>query len=293
LRRIDPLSEEAYRSSEIDPLAPLLGRGSLTASVFYSGTLCGGSEHPAEGSSGVLHLVRRGPVRILDGRGATRQVDAPSLVLFPRPLSHRLETAGKEGADLVCARLRFNSTASGLLLFGFPDCLVIPLAEFDGLEPVLTRLFAEAFSNDFGQKLAVDLLVELLMVMLLRHCIARGHLQQGVLAGLGDPQLARVLTTVTAAPGQDFSIEGMAAIAGMSRSSFAAAFKARVGISPGDYLTLLRLARAKEGLLARRSLKAIAAAVGYGSPTSLARAFQRHLGLSPRAWLDGEIGRKP
>ncbi len=285
------MSEEAHRSSESDPLAPLLGRGSLTASVFYSGTLCGGAEHPAEQSYGILHLVRRGPVRILAGRDAAQQIDEPSLILFPRPLTHRLEAVTTEGADLVCARLSFDSAASSLLLFGFPDCLVIPLPELEGLEPVLTRLFAEAFSNDFGQGLAVDLLVELLMVMLLRHCIAHGHLQQGVLAGLGDPQLARVLTAVTAAPERNFSIEGMAAIAGMSRSSFAAAFKARVGVSPGDYVTLLRLARAKQQLLAGRSLKAIAAAVGYGSPTALARAFQRQFGLSPRAWLAGQPGR--
>lgn len=286
------MSEEAYRSSEIDPLAPLLGRGSLSASVFYSGTLCGGADHPAEAGTGILHLVRRGPVRLLDNRGPARQIDLPSLILVPRPRSHRLETAGSEGADLVCARLRFDSTASGLLLFGFPDCLVIPLGELEGLEPVLTRLFAEAFSADFGQSLAVDLLVELLMVMLLRHCIARGDLQPGVLAGLGDPQLARVLTAVATAPAQDFSIERMADIAGMSRSSFAAAFKARVGVPPGDYLTLLRLARAKDLLLAGRSLKAIAGAVGYGSPTALARAFQRQFGLGPRSWLDSQKGRK-
>lgn len=270
----------------------MLGRGSLSASVFYSGTLCGGSDHPAEENTGVLHLVRRGPVRIMDSTGVVWQIDQPSLILVPRPRTHRLETTGIQGADLVCARLTFDNAAAGLLLFGFPNCLVIPLDELDGLEPVLTRLFAEAFSDGFGQSLAVDLLVELLMVMLLRHCIAQGTLQQGVLAGLADPQLARVLTAVATAPAQDFSIERMAGLAGMSRSSFAAAFKARVGIPPGDYLTLLRLARAKDLLLAGRSLKAIAGAVGYGSPTALARAFQRACGVGPRAWLAGQPGRK-
>ena len=279
------MSEETYRTSETDPLAPLLGRGSLTASVFFSGTLCGSSVHPAEESTGIVHLVRRGPVRILGGQVQTRQIDLPSLVFVPRPLPHRLETEGSAGADLVCARLTFDSAASGLLLLGFPDCLVIPLADLEGLEPVLTRLFAEAFSDDFGRRLAVDLLVELLMVLLLRHCLAQGQVQQGVLAGLADPQLSRVLRAVNAAPEETFSIERLAAIAGMSRSSFAAAFKARVGVAPGDYLTLLRLAQAKRLLLAGRPLKAIASVVGYGSPTALARAFQRHEGLGPRAWL--------
>ena len=44
----------------------------------------------------------------------------------------------------------------------------------------------------------------------------------------------------------------------MSRSSFAAAFKQRIGISPGDYLTTLRLALAKQALLQGRPLKAVA-----------------------------------
>lgn len=282
------MSEEARKSSENDPLAPLLGRGSLAASVFFSGTLCGSSQHPAEAGTGMLHLIRRGPLRLIDAGGKVRQIAEPSMVFTARPLDHRLEAAGSDGADLVCARLRFDGAASSLLLHGFPDCLVIPLAGFEGLEPVLTRLFAEAFADDFGSNRAVDLLVELLMVMLLRHCIAQGLLAKGVLAGLGDPQLARALTAMNAAPGEPFNIERMAALAGMSRSSFAAAFKARVGVSPGDYLTLLRLAHAKQLLLDGRPLKTVATTVGYGSPTALARAFQRHEGLNPRAWLAGQ-----
>ena len=86
-------------------------------------------------------------------------------------------------------------------------------------------------------------------------------------------------------PAADLNIEQLAEIAGMSRSSFAAAFKKRVGASPGDYLTTLRLALAKQALRQDRPLKAVAPLVGYKSTTALARAFQRQFGCGPREWL--------
>ena len=161
----------------------------------------------------------------------------------------------------------------------------MPLDALSGLEPVLERLFDEAFTPAFGHRAAVDLIVELLIVMLLRHCIAEGLIERGLLAGLADPKLARSLSAMHADPAGELNIEALASIAGMSRSNFAAAFKQCVGASPGDYLTALRLELAKQLLLRGRPLKAVAPMTGYRSPTALARAFQRRFGLGPREWL--------
>jgi AraC-like DNA-binding protein len=279
------LSEQAHRSSEDAALFPWLTRRSLSARVFFSGALCGAQTYAGEGPQGHLHLVHRGPVWLhAAGRGAQR-IDQPSLILLPRPLGHRLEADETSGAELVCAHLSFDAPEADLLLLGFPERLVIPLDALEGLEPVLDRLFDEAFTPAFGRTAAVDLLVELLLVMLLRHCIARGLMDSGLLAGLADPKLARALAAMHAAPAAALSIEHLADTAGMSRSSFAAAFKAKVGISPGDYLSMIRLTLAKQGLQAGRPLKAVAAEVGYNSPTALARAFQRRFGCGPRDWL--------
>ena len=97
------------------------------------------------------------------------------------------------------------------------------------------------------------------------------------------------------APEAELNIERLAEIAGMSRSTFAAAFKGRIGVSPGDYLTTLRMAVARQALLAGRPLKTVAAETGYKSPTALARAFQRQFGCAPREWLarQGQPGENP
>jgi AraC-like DNA-binding protein len=287
------LSEEARRSSETSDLFPWLNRRSLSASVFFSGSLCGGADYAGGRGHGHLHLVRRGPVWLHAPGSAPLHIERPSLILFARPLTHSLEAGEEAGADLVCAQLSFDGPEADLLLLGFPDCLVIALDELEGLAPVLDRLFEEAFAKAFGQRAAVDLLIELLMVMLLRHCVARGLTESGLLAGLGDPKLARALTTMHQAPGAELNLERLAETAGMSRSTFAAAFKSRVGITPGDYLTALRLALARQQLLAGRPLKVVATEVGYRSPTALARSFHRQFGCGPREWLarQGRSGR--
>jgi AraC-like DNA-binding protein len=289
------LSEETRQSSEaassdvdspeVAGAFPWLSRRSLSASVFFSGPLCGGADHADDGPQGHLHLVQRGPVTLHAAGSAPQRIEKPSLILFARPRRHRLETDEPAGADLVCARLAFEGPEADLLLLGFPERLVIALEDLEGLEPVLGRLFDEAFTRAFGQQVAVDLLIELLMVMLLRHCVARGLTESGLLAGLADPKLGRALAAMHRAPEAELPLERLADIAGMSRSTFAAAFKARVGISPGDYLTTLRMTIARQELLAGRPLKAVAAEAGYNSPTALARAFHRQFGCGPREWL--------
>ena len=279
------MSEEARRSSEDPAFFPWLQHHSLSASVFFSGSLCGGADHDAKDGQGHLHLLRHGTLSLQTRGGTVMRVDRPSLILFARPQNHRMEAEDQPGAELVCARLTFAGPEADLLLLGLPEPLVIPLDALTGLGPVLERLFDEAFTPAFGHRVAVDLIIELLLVMLLRHCIAEGLTEKGLLAGLADPKLARALTAMHEQPAAPLNIEQLAEIAGMSRSNFAAAFKQRVGSSPGDYLTTLRLALAKQALLQGRPLKAVAPLAGYKSSTALARAFQRQFGCGPRDWL--------
>ncbi len=279
------MSEETRSSSDDPSVFPWLNRRSLSASVFFSGSLCGGADHNAEDGQGHLHLLRHGTLSLETRGGAVTRIERPSLILFARPQNHRMNAEDLPGAELVCARLSFTGPEADLLLLGLPEPLVVPLDALTGLGPVLERLFDEAFTPAFGHRAAVDLIVELLLVMLLRHCIAEGLTERGLLAGLADPKLARALTAMHEQPAAPLNIERLAEIAGMSRSNFAAAFKDGVGTSPGDYLTSLRLALAKQALLQGRPLKAVAPLAGYKSSTALARAFQRQFGFGPRDWL--------
>lgn len=71
----------------------------------------------------------------------------------------------------------------------------------------------------------------------------------------------------------------------MSRSAFAALFRATVGDTPLGYLTFWRMFRAKALLRdGRYSLMQIAGRVGYDTDTALNRAFKRTQGVAPGEW---------
>jgi AraC-like DNA-binding protein len=77
----------------------------------------------------------------------------------------------------------------------------------------------------------------------------------------------------------------MAEAAGMSRSAFAAEFKAAIGVPPGVYLLRWRVSIAQAMLRNGASVKRISDELGYASPAAFSRAFSQVEGASPRAWL--------
>ena len=80
-------------------------------------------------------------------------------------------------------------------------------------------------------------------------------------------------------------LETLAREAGLSRSTFAATFKAVTGDTPLDYLTRWRMYRAKVLLRGSElSLMEIAGRVGYETDTALSRAFRRFEGIAPGEW---------
>ncbi|MFQ4136764.1 helix-turn-helix domain-containing protein [Nodosilinea sp. PGN35] len=54
------------------------------------------------------------------------------------------------------------------------------------------------------------------------------------------------------------------------------------------YLTQQRMAKACQLLGQQRSVAAVAAAVGYASPTAFSGAFRRHIGVTPKAYQMGQ-----
>lgn len=80
---------------------------------------------------------------------------------------------------------------------------------------------------------------------------------------------------------RSFSVEELSAELGMSRSHFTTLFKKTVGVPPHEYLTALRMERAKEELCGTKSVSEIAFGVGYSSVERFSSAFKRCEGMSP------------
>ena len=214
----------------------------------------------------------------------------PSLLFYARPLEHFFHNAPTEGSDFTCAALDFDGGASHPLARALPPLVVLPLGAVDGLQQSLDLLFAETDRLRCGHRVLADRLFEVVLLQLLRWLLdhpEQAHMPPGLLTGLADPALARALTALHDAPGQPWSLAQMAAQAGMSRSAFAARFKAVVGDTPADYLAHWRLTLAQAHLRGGRSLKSIANELGYANPSALSRVFAQKVGMSPRVWLEG------
>jgi AraC-like DNA-binding protein len=286
---------DAQGAPPVDRLSALFERFRVRASLFHSGALCGLTHFDARPGRAFLHVLQAGDMGVTHRprSGAPRRLHLtePTLLLYPRPLEHRFEHRLREGSDLVCATLDFDGGAAHPLARSLPPLVVLPLSAAPGLAPTLEALFAETERLRCGQRLLADRLFEVLLLQVLRWMLDHpdaSDVPAGLLSGLAEPRLARALTAVHERPGAPWTLEAMAAAAAMSRSAFAAAFKARLGVAPAAYLLGWRVALAQTRLRAGESVKTVADALGYTSATAFSRAFAQHCGVSPRAWLQAD-----
>lgn len=269
----------------MDRLTPLFAHFSLSARVFYAGALCGWHDFDASEGVGHVHILRSGRVRARCPGQPEMLVTRPSLLFYPRPCTHQLVVDDDQSADVVCASVDFGTGGANPLLLGLPAVIAIPLDAAPALEPTLQLVFAEAFDRRCGRQPALDRLTEYLMIQVLRHAMAERLVDVGVLAGLADPRLSRAITAMHERPGEPWTLEALARIAGMSRARFAVHFRQSVGATPLDYLTDWRLGVARRLLLDGMALKRVSGEVGYASPTAFARVFAQRIGEPPSRWI--------
>jgi AraC-like DNA-binding protein len=268
----------------MDRLAPFFERFSLSARMFYSGRQCGLSPNLDE-PTGYLHVLRRGILTVIRPNARPLLLDTPSILFFPNPQQHRVHGAETEGADLICATVQFGVGMLNPLTASLPKPFVVPLNALPELAPALELLFSEANSQSSGRQTALDRLFEYILVLLIRSALNEHLLDSGALLGLADERLGQAMERMHKHPEVPWSLEELARLAGMSRARFAARFRHIVGVTPFEYLTDWRLGVAQTMLRKGKSLKIIAAAVGYANATALTRVFTRRLGMSPSGWL--------
>lgn len=283
------------RPIAIDRLSALLDRFRVRARLLHQGPLCGVSHFDAHPGRGMLHLLRRGRLEVRhaarSGAPLRLTLAEPSLLFYPRPLWHEFRNPPREGSDFACATVELEGGERNPLSRALPPVLVLPLSRVEGLEGALTLLFAETDRLRCGSRLLADRLFEVVLIQLLRWLI--DHPEEagtpvGLLAGLAHPRLARALVAMHEAPGTPWSLEGLAAVAGMSRTAFCNTFRDCVGRTAGAYLADWRMGLAAAELRNGRDQKSVARELGYASASALSRAFKHRLGSSPRTWSGGE-----
>jgi transcriptional regulator GlxA family with amidase domain len=200
------------------------------------------------------------------------------------PTSHRLLPKDRD-LEMVCASIEFGAGLRNPLARALPEVVLIRLRDMPTLDMTLQVLFREAAEQHCGRQAVLDRLIEVAFIQVLRDLMDQQRLQVGLLAGLAEPRLAKAINAMHAEPARAWSLEDLAATAGMSRARFAARFRDVVGMTPGSYLGEWRLGVAQSLLRQGKPVQLVSDVVGYGSASALSRAFRAHVGLSPTEWV--------
>lgn len=176
----------------------------------------------------------------------------------------------------------FASPDKSLLVSLLPA--VIHLSAEERLMAIVQMIQEETRSDRPAREMVLKRLLELMLIEALRS-VQSTIAEPGLLRGLADPRLALALRLIHADPGANLSIQGLAAAAGLSRSTFFDRFQREVGSTPMEYVAAWRMAVAKDMLMnGKMAMAELARRVGYGSVSSFSMAFSRHVGSAPGAF---------
>jgi len=277
----------------LDTLHGMLSLHQLRAAFFANPTLCDQWQLRFEAEHRLtFHLVQAGQcVLQLDGASPLHvELSAGDLAVIPQHRVHVLSSRTRSAADvgpvtLLCGAIDIEREDRSLLLEALPPSIVIRGQDTRGhssLRRLLELLTAETADHENACQLVLDKLAAALFAMVLRHYVCTVRPPHGLFAALNDAHLQPVLAAVHAGVGKRWSLRQLAALAMMSRSSFADHFKNTLGVSLRDYVVTWRMGHAAALLRdARRSVAQIADLLGYTTEASFRRAFKRYFGVGP------------
>jgi AraC-like DNA-binding protein len=261
-----------------------------------------------------FHAVTAGSVWLeTDGEPARRLMPG-DVVLLPTGLPHRLLSAPGVAArrydddlkaelttgagDLVipgpgprsrflCAGFSYDNELAHPLLSLLPPLLHVSPAD-EGpetpLQSTLRLLMGELSRHQIGSEAAVERLIEVLFVQVIRSWIdaSAESTPPSWLSGLRDAVVARALALLHAQPERSWTVDELAAAVHVSRSTLVRRFNDLVGEPPVAYLTRWRMELAARLLReSEQPVGRISRVVGYTSEFAFSRAFSKHRGEPP------------
>lgn len=143
---------------------------------------------------------------------------------------------------------------------------------------LLFRLTEEVRHPGFAGPQMIEFLGGELAIELGRLCIEA--VERSVTGGLAAWRLRRIDERLADDPTAP-SLDELAKLCSISVRQLTRGFRSSRGTSIGDYLEQRRMETAKRLLMAGDSVKTIAFAMGFASPSSFTYAFRRAVGISP------------
>lgn len=209
-----------------------------------------------------------------DGRGllVIRDSDAPS-------------PCRSNATQMICGHFGFGEGADHPLLRALPGLIHISAAKRRGnafLDESLRLLADRVFSDGSGHEAAITRLSEIVFIEAIRSAVDDNPQIGRIMEAIGDAHIGKALELIHTQPERGWTVEGLAAEVGMSRTRFASRFSELLGDGPIGYLTEWRLQRALDLLSEpHANVQDVAGQVGYMSAAAFTRAFTQKFGTAP------------
>ncbi|WP_437757379.1 AraC family transcriptional regulator [Sorangium sp. So ce1389] len=214
----------------------------------------------------------------------------PAEALFRRAPGETLRIGPKRGVaevQLIGGYFNFDPQHAHWVTSVLPPLLRIPATAAGAAHELARLLVREVGEDQAARGFVLDRLAQLILVSILRS-LDRTKLRKrvGWIAALADPHIGVALRCIHRDPASSIVVGELARAAGMSRTAFAARFKALVGRPAYDYAIAWRMSLARDALVRdpARSIGQIAFDLGYKSESAFSTAFRREVGMAPRAY---------
>jgi len=240
------------------------------------------------GTYGVNHGLLSSPeVKAEDVGPLLRKLDVDNVtpgVVMERPV---FVSSGGGGnlTRIVSATFGFDVHRLGPLMAALPELMVVRSNDKERafVDTILANLL-DTDPNLPGYAAMAAQTAQLLLIHVVRAFALTGRTDDiGWLAGLGDPRIARALTSIHQDPGRNWKVATLARIAGLSRSGFAEKFHERLGQTPMHYLRSWRMHLAQEALVSSDvTVTSLLQNLGYQSEAAFREAFRHVTGQTPK-----------
>lgn len=234
-------------------------------------------------------LLARGDFVLLPSTPAFSLFSHPGVACVPVEPTDTAVRHGDQDGEPDCRMLggafQIERTNASLLLSLLPRMIHVRAAHGDTgrLTRIIELIMEECAADRPGRETIVERLLEVMLVECLRWPgISQASLPPGLLSGMRDPAIARVLRAMHADVRAGWTVADLAKLAGMSRSAFAAHFADTLGCAPMEYFSRWRMTLAQDALRrGGKSLDRLAEEIGYESASAFSTAFRRRIGCSP------------
>lgn len=314
----------------LDLLSDILTRLTMRGSLYFrtSFTKPWGVAVPSYENVARFHFAQRGECHVrVSGIEHPIRLAQGDLIIIPHgsqhdlycghdpehtimPLDTVLERSGYKGSgvlayggddvqgetQLICGHFSFEKRARHILIDRLPPFIHLKNYGEDAgkwMEATLRVIGDEAGGQRLGGDLIALKMSEAIFAQAIRSFIESHDAAEWGLSAFSDLNLQRALDAFHKEPDTSWTVESLAMIAGMSRTSFAVLFQKKMAMTPMQYVTNWRIEIAKKILSNPvATLTDAAESAGYASDSAFSRVFKKETGMTPAGYkksvmLDG------